>query len=328
MKNEKTNNSIPNPETKSTSQQSIEYARKLAIHETLSNLPYTEFTQENFPKIKKDIDKSLLDMLWSIAGLKTQIPTIDKYDIKDIEELLEPAIKASQKLKQYCDIFGKEIQTLPLAYKKIADIIHKIKATTGNILFAMDEKTYTKEFKKHILETSITCISEAKNQIQESVFNAEDIYKTSQYSIYQTTQKILEEKEYSIQKNNITIENSIPLDKKIHSYQDIYTSVIENLISNAIKFSKLWGKIIIWIEKETPENITFYIEDNGKGIPEWVDVFETGYTTQGNEWTKGTGLWLKLCKTYIDKVGGKITHTSWTDGKWTRFSFTLPKTLE
>jgi len=112
----------------------------------------------------------------------------------------------------------------------------------------------------------------------------------------------------------------IPADEKMLS------TVLRNLISNAIKFTPRQGRINIRSTMNL-DNLIVSITDTGVGI-ETENIaklfkIETSFTSRGTENEKGTGLGLLLCKEFIDKHGGKI----WVDsekGKGSTFSFSIP----
>jgi Signal transduction histidine kinase len=104
-------------------------------------------------------------------------------------------------------------------------------------------------------------------------------------------------------------------------------SILQNLFSNAIKFSYKGGTIKI-NSKELGELVELQIADNGIGISkDNIDkIFEIGtqFTTVGTADEKGTGLGLLLCKEMVEKHGGMIRVQSELK-KGTTFIFTLPK---
>jgi two-component system, NtrC family, sensor histidine kinase KinB len=101
---------------------------------------------------------------------------------------------------------------------------------------------------------------------------------------------------------------------------------IENLIDNAIRYTKGNGKVEIKIEKKN-NNIIFSIKDSGVGIPlkDQRYIFQKFFRAENiiKEKTRGSGLGLYVCKSIIDKSGGKIWFSS-EEGKGTTFYFTLP----
>lgn len=86
------------------------------------------------------------------------------------------------------------------------------------------------------------------------------------------------------------------------------TFVIEQIISNAIKYSFKKGTISIYMDKNK-EN-TLVIEDNGIGIynEDLPRVFDRGFTGfNGRSNRKSTGIGLYLCKSILIKLSHKIT---------------------
>ena len=125
---------------------------------------------------------------------------------------------------------------------------------------------------------------------------------------------------------NISI-HKIALDK-MHVFADknMLTTILRNLVSNAIKFTHKNGRIDVYAEK-TPTNVTITVSDNGIGIePKALNrLFDISHiiTTCGTEKENGTGLGLLVCKELVEKHGGKI----WAEselGKGSDFKFTLP----
>ncbi len=115
-----------------------------------------------------------------------------------------------------------------------------------------------------------------------------------------------------------------------YAYVDVnqVTTVVRNLISNAIKFTAHEGKISIKIEP----NDDFWevsVTDNGLGISQHdqkkLFLIDSNHTSIGTSQEKGTGLGLILCKEFVERNGGKIWVKSEL-GKGSCFSFTVPKT--
>ncbi len=101
---------------------------------------------------------------------------------------------------------------------------------------------------------------------------------------------------------------------------------MENLISNAIKFSPQGGRITVSVEQVDGE-IRVSIADTGMGIPkkDLPHIFEKFYRVDSASVraVRGTGLGLAIAKYIIESHGGKI----WAEsklGKGSTFSFTLP----
>jgi two-component system sensor histidine kinase VicK len=109
---------------------------------------------------------------------------------------------------------------------------------------------------------------------------------------------------------------------------DKMEEVFQNLISNAIKFSKDGSTIKMALKLTNVSIIEFAIQDQGIGIPhkEVPYVFEKMYRASNskNISVKGTGLGLYITSHIIRAHGGKITVKS-TLGKGTIFNIRLPR---
>lgn len=102
---------------------------------------------------------------------------------------------------------------------------------------------------------------------------------------------------------------SAPDDYSILGDQMGITSILLNLLENAVKYSESQANIHILIEKK-PQQLQIIIKDQGHGIPdkEKEKVFEKFYRV-GNEdtrKTKGTGLGLYIVKEIVEAHHGSI----------------------
>lgn len=102
--------------------------------------------------------------------------------------------------------------------------------------------------------------------------------------------------------------------------------VIQNLLANAIKFSRV-GDVITVSNRERNGNILLCIEDTGVGISKenQEKLFKNaGFTTRGTNHEKGTGLGLSIAKHLIELNNGKI----WVESEpnlGSKFFIELPK---
>jgi PAS domain S-box-containing protein len=105
--------------------------------------------------------------------------------------------------------------------------------------------------------------------------------------------------------------------------------VFDNLIQNAIKFSKPGGTITIRIVEEETQ-IRAEVQDNGIGIPpdELDRIFVRFYQVDGTTTRhfRGTGLGLAIVKQIVEAHGGQVgVHSKVGEGS--TFFFTIPKTI-
>ena len=142
-------------------------------------------------------------------------------------------------------------------------------------------------------------------------------------SIFNKALKILKP---TAEKKKISL-NLITNDIKIiYADSNMLNTIIRNLISNAIKFTKRGGKINISAEKKDKE-VIIIVADNGVGmtkktLDKLFDITQK-VSTFGTENESGTGFGLILCKEFVEIHGGRIWAES-KEGKGSSFKFTLP----
>jgi len=121
-----------------------------------------------------------------------------------------------------------------------------------------------------------------------------------------------------------SFDNDIPL---MQSDPKLLRMVIQNILSNAIKYTPNNGKVKISVSLKDKNNILLEISDTGHGIPKnqqdkiFTKLFRADNVI-GKD-TEGTGLGLYIAKSIVEQSGGKIWFES-DENKGTVFYFTLP----
>lgn len=102
--------------------------------------------------------------------------------------------------------------------------------------------------------------------------------------------------------------------------------VVENLLSNALKFTQPGGSVSMGCEV-TGDRVLLHVDDNGPGIPvEDADRLYREFGRTRNQPTGGessTGLGLSICMRLVKAHGGTISHANRPEGG-TRFTVALP----
>jgi signal transduction histidine kinase len=125
---------------------------------------------------------------------------------------------------------------------------------------------------------------------------------------------------------------------EIHDHTFVYVdrnmlnTILRNLISNAIKFSKPGGSVKIHTVQSSESDripqgfIGVAVTDEGIGIsPDDIGSLfkiDSGFHRKGTSNESGTGLGLVLCKEFIDTCGGDIWVES-QEGNGSTFFFTV-----
>jgi light-regulated signal transduction histidine kinase (bacteriophytochrome) len=154
--------------------------------------------------------------------------------------------------------------------------------------------------------------------------------KTGQPIAPVSFEKMLEEAEISLQaairESQAQIEHG-PLPTLVVD-QVQFSQVLQNLISNAIKYRREESPRIHIQARRDRGNWRFSISDNGRGFnQEFAErIFGIFQRLHGRE-VEGTGMGLSIARKIVERHGGRIWAES-TEGVGTTFFFTLPASLE
>ncbi len=245
--------------------------------------------------------------------------------------------KASAQLKAK----NKELKQLNATKDKFFSIIaHDLKSPFSSLMGFAEMLTLHAESKntKEVIEFSQII----HNSTKRVLGLVENLLQWSRTQLG-TTQYQPEQLDISIQAQNIVSllclnaeEKDIVISPKIekdlvaYADQNLFSTVLRNLISNAIKFSRV-GSVIYVSAKRKQHLIEIAIMDSGVGIRqedmEKLFQVDSTFSTKGTFNEKGTGLGLVLCKEFVEINKGEI----WVEsqlGKGSTFYFTVPLHFE
>ncbi len=129
------------------------------------------------------------------------------------------------------------------------------------------------------------------------------------------------------EKKSIKLFSGIHYGTLAYCDENMITTVVRNLIANAIKFTNSGGNIRIWAT-QNEDWIEVTVADSGVGIsPENLEKLfrlDESVKTRGTAGEQGTGLGLLLSREFIELNGGRIWAES-EQGKGSQFHFILPR---
>ncbi len=124
-----------------------------------------------------------------------------------------------------------------------------------------------------------------------------------------------------------SIDVSAPTSFVIMCDADRMREAIDNLISNAIKYSPIGGRISVLVDNDT-SNTVIRVADQGAGLsPEDLSRLFGRFQRLSAKPTAGessTGLGLSIVKRIVDMHGGEVTADSTGPGQGSTFTITLP----
>jgi len=159
------------------------------------------------------------------------------------------------------------------------------------------------------------------------------VYKPEKLDLEKLIKETIDLLHYQAKIKQIRLVSDIDSSSYIYADSNMTKTVLRNLVSNAIKFTRRNGFVKISTvdvpdENNTGNFIEISVTDNGIGIKKdnLPNLFKLDYKikTQGTEEETGSGLGLILCKELIEKNKGSLNITS-EENVGTTVSFTLPQ---
>lgn len=155
-------------------------------------------------------------------------------------------------------------------------------------------------------------LDKVENYTEQALFYARSNAVEKDYIINKTNLK--EIVNGAILKNKTTLLNEkVSIELSNLKEEEVYTDskwavfIVNQIIQNAIKYSKKENKKIEISSQEKNDKVILYIKDNGIGIKkgEITRVFERGFTGENGRiiGQKSTGIGLYLCKKLCDRLG-------------------------
>lgn len=184
-----------------------------------------------------------------------------------------------------------------------------------------------KEYLTNIKSTTEETFNLLNNLLEWSTVNRASIkYRPSKINLTKELKEIINSFEIVAKQKNINLSLKIEDHYSFIADKQLISIIMNNLISNAIKFTEMNGNVVILVKKD--QNFTeIIVKDDGVGISKErqkkLFKLERNASTLGTKNEKGTGLGLVLCKDFIQKHNGDIWVQS-TENGGTEIHFTIP----
>jgi len=151
------------------------------------------------------------------------------------------------------------------------------------------------------------------------------IFNPVEFNLHPIVEDIFHFNSENAKVKNITLVNNVMLTEMVYADVNMLSTVLRNLISNAIKFTDENGRISV-TTNVSDDIMEISVTDNGMGMStvELNNLFDENfqYSGTGTHNEKGTGLGLILCKEFVEKHGGTIKAESRL-GEGTTITFTI-----
>ena len=271
---------------------------------------------------------ALAVLSFSQFRLKKRTNELLKSKNQELKETNTRLKTSEQNLKELNDTKDKFFSIIAHDLKNPFQSLLGFSETLYNERDQLDEEQI-KEYSRLVYESSQSLFNLLGNLLQWAKSQLGNIKLSPvKMNLFNSVEDVISLFSILIEKKNIRIKNQIEPGLHVLADKHVISTVLRNLISNAIKFTNTGGWIILSANTEN-NKVRISVQDNGKGIKD-EDVkkifrIDQSYSTKGTENESGTGLGLILCKELINESGGDITVES-TLGKGSKFAFTLNKT--
>jgi len=254
-----------------------------------------------------------------ISGLVSDV-TLRKKSESDLQKSTSNLIKLNETKDKFISIISHDLRTPFSSILGFTDLI------LNDETLSHDESN---QYVRYIQESSNAMLSLVNSLLDWTRLQTGRIrFEPQRINASELISKSIRTLAGTAFQKNITLNSNVPDDIFIYVDPDLITQVFNNLISNAIKFTKETGSITI--SARPSSHLRFYefsVKDTGTGIkPEdQAKLFgiDNKFTTEGTAGEKGTGLGLSLVKEIIEKHEGTIKVESEYE-KGSDFIFTLP----
>jgi PAS domain S-box-containing protein len=236
------------------------------------------------------------------------------------------------------DMTGWKSQETTSAKDKFISIIaHDLKNPLSSITGFSDllMKDYSAYDQEEVL-TFVKMIHGASRQAQNLLNNLLDWsrsqtgrigFEPTGIDVSQVVESVFKLYELNVREKNLHVHNRVNRGTQVYGDQNMVSTIVRNLISNAIKFTRPKGRINV-SAKSSRHAIQILVADNGIGIPEDLagKLFriDEQVTRTGTANEEGTGLGLILCMEFARKCNGTLTVSS-KPGKGSTFTLRLPR---
>jgi two-component system sensor histidine kinase BaeS len=306
------------------SQQLIGILRMSYTYNTL----YTEFTRSRYVIVGILAGGLLVGIIlgWSLAlNLSKPIREVTKA-INDLAhgnrqaQVAERGPEEIQLLAQSFNLLNERLSSLEKARKQLlANLVHELGRPLGALRSAIQALAGGAAQDPKLLSDLTTGMDDQTARLQrllEDLAHLHDQvlgpleleFQPVQLSVW--LPKVLRPWEEAAKDKHLTWQTDVPDDLPEISADPVrLASVVENLVSNAIKYTHSGGIVSISAGVEG-EEVLIRVKDNGFGITanEQQKVFEPFYRgDQGRRFKQGMGLGLSIARDLVEAHGGRIT---------------------
>lgn len=249
--------------------------------------------------------------------------------LRDLTERKKSEDAIKNYVKELEDLNAHKESVLAILSHDLRSPLSSIIATTGYLKdnFERMNPNTVKEMLELLHKASIDELNMLDYLVEWArIKYAAEVFSPRKIELVGYVQKVFDTLNDTASLNTINLHHDIDENMEVFADGKMLLSVIQNIVSNAIKHSLPGGEITI-SAKTAEDKIVVRIKDSGVGMSK--EIQEKLFTPQMNVLSKarlenkGAGIGLLLVKGFLEKNGGEIWVES-AEGEGSSFYFTLP----
>lgn len=244
------------------------------------------------------------------------------YLFKNLEKLVSERTEELEKKTHQLQISSGEKQTLirvlchdlanllmssRISFKRLNKKLKELELSDPDITRYLKKIDSSFTNQSHVID-NVRHLELAKEKGFQITLTTVDFLKTLTNSIDTFEQQI------STKKINIVINENLNDIEVLSDELCLGVNILNNLISNAIKFTFEGGKVSFGLQDDDQEYYYIYIKDSGIGMKDQMvrNMFQDNIhtSTRGTNSEPGSGFGLSIIKSYVNKMNGDISVTS------------------
>lgn len=252
--------------------------------------------------------------------------------VKILQDLTDKK-KSEDSIKKYV----KELEELHSHKESVLAILsHDLRSPLATIIGSADylrsnldtiDQEELKEFLEMIYKSSCNELATLDYLLEWArIKYASDVFAPTKIKLTEYIDTVFKSLNDTASINAINLHHDIEENTSVFADGKMLISIIQNIVSNAIKHSGKGGKISI-SAKNSEDSIIVQVKDTGVGMSKQIQdqIFkpQVKNLSKARAENKGAGIGLLLVKGFLEKNGGKIWVES-IEGEGSTFYFSLP----
>lgn len=245
--------------------------------------------------------------------------------------------QVTQKQKEQLEIYARELKEANRSKDKFISVLSHDLKNPFNILVGYSD-LLVEGLENNNVQEAHECAQVIRQTLEDTLTLLENLlewtrnksgmirFNPERFELNGCLDQVLVLLNQQAEAKGITLTRSLPAETFITADREMLSTILRNLISNALKYTRSGGVVHISVVSNADEMV-FSVRDNGIGMSSeklaGLFVTDQSESTPGTNQEKGTGLGLTLTHDFVKAHGGKIWVESKVD-QGTVFYFTIP----